>query len=124
MERQAPKMTIRIRVATIEDAGPLAHISEKTFRASYAKFNAPEDMNAYCAETFGKAQQTSEILHPAKTTLLLENKGCFERVCANLLAQSPKLRASSFVTQRGTPLLPRAKPSWHGCRANADELRL
>lgn len=97
MERQAPKMTIRIRVATIEDAGPLAHISEKTFRASYAKFNAPEDMNAYCAETFGKAQQTSEILHPAKTTLLLENRGVlsgFAQICWHK-APNCALQASS-----------------------------
>ena len=73
-----------LRVATIEDAGHLTKIAEKTFRDTYASANSAEDMNTYCTQHFNREQQALEILDQAKTTLLLERDGLlsgFAQLC-------------------------------------------
>lgn len=50
---------IFFRKALVSDAGELASLSVKAFRAAYEAFNTPEDMDAYCRNNFS----AEAILH-------------------------------------------------------------
>ena len=50
-----------IRRATIADAAALAEFGRRTFIDAFAAQNKPEDVAAYCAKSYGVAQQAREI---------------------------------------------------------------
>jgi diamine N-acetyltransferase len=50
-----------IRRATIADAAALAEFARRTFIDTFAAQNKPEDIDAYCAQSYGVAQQQREI---------------------------------------------------------------
>ncbi len=61
-----------IRDACAADAGALAELAERTFRDTFGAANTDEDMDAHCAENFGKAPQLAEIANTEWCTLLAE----------------------------------------------------
>lgn len=59
-----------IRRATSADATALAEFGERAFRDAFASGNTAEDLDAYCAATYGSVQQQREIEDPAAIVLL------------------------------------------------------
>ncbi|MCG8455578.1 MAG: GNAT family N-acetyltransferase, partial [Holophagales bacterium] len=55
---------MQLRRARQTDAAALAELAESTFREAFEAVNHPDDMNAFCAETFGEAIQAREIGDP------------------------------------------------------------
>ncbi len=66
-----------LRSATSEDAAALAAFALKTFLDAFSATNRAEDMDVYCREYFGEAQQRREIENPRLVTLLGEVDGAF-----------------------------------------------
>ena len=63
------------RLATAEDAAPLARLAERTFRATFTEGNTRANMDAHCAKTYGPDVQAREIADPAMRTLVCESDG-------------------------------------------------
>jgi ribosomal protein S18 acetylase RimI-like enzyme len=61
------------RRAGLADAAPLAALAERTFRATFSRFNTRENMNAHCARTYGEAIQAREIADPAIETFVCDD---------------------------------------------------
>lgn len=59
-----------VRRAEPADAGPLALLAERTFRATFGALNTRENLDAYCAGAYGKARQAAEIADPASATFV------------------------------------------------------
>jgi ribosomal protein S18 acetylase RimI-like enzyme len=66
---------ISIRRAIGTDAPRIAALAERTFREAFGSANRPEDMALHVARSYGVAQQSAEIAHPAIITLLAEEAG-------------------------------------------------
>ena len=64
-----------IRKATDADAAALAAFGARTFAATFAAQNTPEDMEQFLRSAYGEAQQRREIADPLMTTLLCEAAG-------------------------------------------------
>ena len=60
----------RIRRATVADAVDVATIGARTFHETFAADNAPDDMAAHLAASFGVPQQTAELASADYVTLL------------------------------------------------------
>lgn len=67
-----PEYVAQIRLASDTDAARLAIMAESTFRDTFQQANSVEDMDLYCAKSFGLARQLAEIQDPAMSTLLVE----------------------------------------------------
>ena len=63
---------VAVRIATATDAGALAKLAERTFRETFGAANSKADMDAHCAENFGKALQLAEISDPDWSTLVAQ----------------------------------------------------
>lgn len=63
-----------IRRATIDDAAALAELAARTFRDAFGAMNEPDDLEAYCAKSYGAAQQRAEILDRDGITLVAEER--------------------------------------------------
>ena len=61
-----------IRTASVADADALAELGVRTFRETFSKDNAPEDMALYLAEHFGGGLQRAELEDRSVVFLLLE----------------------------------------------------
>lgn len=73
MSRQSPVAdSLRIRVATVEDAEAIARFALDVFVTTFGPDNRPEDMALYCASAFGREVQAREIADPARVYLLAE----------------------------------------------------
>jgi ribosomal protein S18 acetylase RimI-like enzyme len=59
-----------VRKAEPRDSAALANLAERTFRATFGAHNTPEDMDAYCAKTFGARIQAREIADPRIETFV------------------------------------------------------
>lgn len=59
-----------IRPARNEDAGALARLAERTFRATFGGANRAEDMDAHCRNSYSAARQADEIARIDGATLL------------------------------------------------------
>src|SRR5215213_5546894 len=70
---QNPDLTIRR--AGPGDAGLLAELGARTFSETFAADNSPEDIAAYLAASFGRAQQADELADPASTFFIAEAGG-------------------------------------------------
>jgi GNAT superfamily N-acetyltransferase len=70
-------MALRLREATVADAAALAALGEQTFRETFQAFNAPEDLEAFLARTYGESIQKSELEDRANTCFLAEVSGQF-----------------------------------------------
>lgn len=68
-------MALQLRTATVDDAGPLAALAEATFRATFADTNSAQDMDQYCASSFGTALQLQEIKDPDLVTMVADQGG-------------------------------------------------
>lgn len=68
-DRSAPHR-LEVRAATIEDAGLLAEMGERTFRAAFGAENDEADLDLYLATSFGPEIQLRELLEPATVYLL------------------------------------------------------
>lgn len=68
-------MDIRIRVGVATDAAALAELASRTFRETFAADNRPADMAIHVSSAYGVAQQHRELIDPAITTLLAEERG-------------------------------------------------
>ena len=66
---------LSIRRAEGKDAGALAELAERTFVATYAADNTPENLAAHCRETYSESIQAEEIANPRITTLVGEENG-------------------------------------------------
>lgn len=64
-----------LRLAVPADAEALALLAEKTFRATFAEANTPENLELHCRKSYGPAIQSAEILDPACRTLVAEQDG-------------------------------------------------
>jgi diamine N-acetyltransferase len=53
------------------DAAELAAFAERTFRETFGGFNTPENMDAFCARTYGEAMQRRELDDPLWHTVLV-----------------------------------------------------
>jgi ribosomal protein S18 acetylase RimI-like enzyme len=69
------RTTTSFRIATAADAPALAAFAERTFRETFGPFNRPDDMEAYCAETYAVERQRRELADPERLTLVLEQAG-------------------------------------------------
>ena len=76
-----------IRRATIADAAPLAVFGRRTFIDAFGAQNTPEDVEAYCARSYGVTQQTREISDGI--TLLGEEHGVLIAFAQLHRSQSP-----------------------------------
>jgi diamine N-acetyltransferase len=64
-----------LRLATPDDAAPLAAFAEQAFREAFGPDNRAEDMDAYCAIAYALHRQRYELVDPARVTLLAEHDG-------------------------------------------------
>jgi diamine N-acetyltransferase len=78
---------ITFRTATPADAGSLAALAERTFREAFAADNTPDDMDAYCAESFAIDRITAELQNPACLVVLATSGS--ELVAYALLQDGP-----------------------------------
>lgn len=62
--------SIRIRIATRDDAELLARLGARTFRDTFGPDNTPEDMTAYLAQAFGPEKQAAELADPGTILLI------------------------------------------------------
>ena len=65
--------SIVVRKATPGDAGALARLAERTFRATFEARNTEEDINAYCRASYGPSLQAAEIADRTVETLVAED---------------------------------------------------
>lgn len=73
--RRPSEDSIVIREALPRDAGALAGLAERTFRATFETRNTEEDMDAYCGASFGRARQAAEIADRKIETVVAEDPG-------------------------------------------------
>ena len=66
---------IAVRTAGPEDAADIAELGAKTFFATYASNNTPEDIDAYVAESFSPQTILDEIEDPESAFLLVVRGG-------------------------------------------------
>ncbi len=76
-----------IRRATIDDAAALAEFGRRTFIDAFGAQNEPADVEAYCAKSYGVAQQTREISEGI--TLLAEERSAIVAFAQVHRSQSP-----------------------------------
>ena len=69
-DRTGDRAVPTVRRAQPADAGALAHLAERTFRATFAASNTRENLDAYCAGAYGEARQAAEIADPAGATFV------------------------------------------------------
>jgi ribosomal protein S18 acetylase RimI-like enzyme len=69
------KITPLIRRASLSDAELLAALGARTFTETFAAESRPEDMAAYLAEAFTRAQLAEELSDPHATFLIAEIEG-------------------------------------------------
>ncbi len=67
--------TASFRPARAQDAEALSAFAARTFHATYAPHDSPEDLAAYAAASFTVEVQAAEIADPALSTLLVEVQG-------------------------------------------------
>ena len=91
----------QIRRATAQDAKTLAVLAEKTFRATYTRFNTPENMQAHCEKSFGESLQRAEIEDSGRETWVVELDGQLVAY-AQLILDAP---CPSMAETRGIELL-------------------
>jgi diamine N-acetyltransferase len=65
-------LQVRIRRACVGDVPALAAFGARSFEETFGETNAPEDMAAYLAATYGERQQHAEVTDPDIVTLLVE----------------------------------------------------
>lgn len=70
--RLMPEMSSTIRFATPQDAVVLAELGARTFYATFARDNKPEDIDSYVARAFNPEQMALELRDPRSTFLLAE----------------------------------------------------
>ena len=84
-----PNVAIRVRPATHGDAAALAGLAERTFRATFAAFNSPANMDAHCAQAYGESIQAFEIASPAMQTFVSDDRGGLAGYCQLRWAGAP-----------------------------------
>ncbi|HET9707738.1 MAG TPA: GNAT family N-acetyltransferase [Gemmatimonadales bacterium] len=62
--------SITVRPGVANDAAALAELAAATFRDAFGADNDPADLALHLARSYGVAQQTAELAHPAITTLV------------------------------------------------------
>lgn len=67
----APPFTLT--VARPDDAAELAAFAERIFRQTFGEQNTPENMDAFCARTYGERLQRRELEDPAWHTILVRD---------------------------------------------------
>ena len=73
-----------IRIATPEDAEPLAAFAARQFAETFGPDNRPEDIAAHLADTYGPVRQRDEIADPTMVTLVAEHDrrlAAYAQVC-------------------------------------------
>jgi len=65
-----------IRQARPGDAAALSALAERTFRVTFAAYNAPADMDAHCRGNYAPDIFAGEIAAPQIVTLVAEHAGC------------------------------------------------
>lgn len=68
-------MQANIRRADESDAGPLAILAERTFRATFTANNQAVDMDLHCEQSFGPEIQLRELQDSGVVTLVAEVEG-------------------------------------------------
>jgi ribosomal protein S18 acetylase RimI-like enzyme len=64
-----------IRRARAVDAGALAALAERTFRATFAPHNTDANLALHSTRTYGLAIQAAEIADPARVTVVADDSG-------------------------------------------------
>ena len=67
----SPSDRVAVRRAEPADADALARFAERVFRETFGPFNAPDDMDLYCLQSFSTSLQAAEIGSPLVVTLLI-----------------------------------------------------
>lgn len=75
MSLPAPPLLPALRIARARDAGALAELAERTFRATFAAMNTARDMDLHCRRSYGEAIQAQEIASPDRVTWLADEGG-------------------------------------------------
>ena len=77
MNRPAARVATEpvIRRAHPGDAMPLSALAERTFRDTFAAYNAPDDMDAHCRGNYARDLMAREIAAPHIVTLVAEHDG-------------------------------------------------
>lgn len=65
--------SIRMRPASLADAGTLARTAEALFRETFAATNDPAQMDLYCQTHYSEAVQAAELSEPGVQVLLFES---------------------------------------------------
>jgi diamine N-acetyltransferase len=63
----------RVRALSVADAVTYSAFAERLFRETYADDYDPSDVEAYVAQSFSPAKQTSEITEPGGRVLVIED---------------------------------------------------
>jgi GNAT superfamily N-acetyltransferase len=66
---------IAVERASVEDAGLLAEVGERTFRAAFAAQSDPTEMERYVASAFAVATMTRELADRANTFFVARRNG-------------------------------------------------
>lgn len=64
-----------LRAATPDDAAILADLGARTFRETFERICAPDDMESFLARTYGEALQRFELEDSSRPAMLLEVDG-------------------------------------------------
>jgi len=67
--------SVTVRPGVASDAAALAELAAATFRDAFGAENDPADLALHLARSYGVAQQTAELAHPAITTLVASVDG-------------------------------------------------
>jgi ribosomal protein S18 acetylase RimI-like enzyme len=64
-----------IRTAVPEDAALLADLGARTFRETFERVTAPQDLERFIEETYGEAKQQAELADASRPAWVLELEG-------------------------------------------------
>jgi diamine N-acetyltransferase len=89
----------------------LAELAAATFRDAFGAENDPADLALHLARSYGVAQQTAELAHPAITTLVASVDGALTGYAQLRLSRSPACITAARPLELWRFYVARA---WHG----------
>ena len=107
---------VTLRVATADDAAPLARLAARLFEEAFAADNTPEDMAGYLATAFTEERQRSELEDPGSRVWVAVPPGAADPGDAAGYAQVRRAAGPACVTARRPAELARlyVDRAWHG----------
>ena len=100
-----------IRRADSADAVALSALAERTFRDTFAEFNAPDDMDVHCRSHYAPDIMQGEIAAPHIVTLVAEHAGSLTGYAQLRWTDAPACVAGTHPAEIGRLYV---DARWHG----------